>query len=226
MPTAKLSNILFNDWQQTLQYFGVEQLKVESTFAQLVEAYSTAGRYYHTLQHIHYVLNKIQTLQANTQNLTAVKLAAWLHDVIYDTKALDNEEKSAEYACKLMNTLKIPISYIKTVNRLILNTKYHTSTADDIDSHILLDADLAILAADSADYQEYANAIRQEYAWVTETDYIMGRKQVLEKFLQRQHIYFTPLMFEVAEQSARANLQAEIQRLSSRSPTSFKKSEI
>ncbi|MBH8556026.1 hypothetical protein I8751_27525 [Nostocaceae cyanobacterium CENA357] len=214
MPAAKLTNILFNQWQQTLQYFEVDQLKVESTFAQLVEAYSTTGRYYHTLQHIHYVLNKIQTLQANTPNLPAVQLAAWFHDAIYDTRALDNEEKSAEYACKLMNNLEIPISYITTVNRLILNTKYHKATADDIDSHILLDADLAILAADSVDYQEYANAIRQEYAWVPETDYVMGRKQVLEKFLQRQYIYFTPLMFEVAEQSARANLQAEIQRLS------------
>ncbi len=211
---VKLTNILFNHWQHTLQNFGVEQLKVESAFVQLVEAYSTADRYYHTLQHIYYVLNKIQTLQANAQNLPAVQLAAWFHDVIYDTKALDNEEKSAEYACKLMNSWEINISYITTVNRLILNTKDHKATADDIDSHILLDADLAILAAQPVDYQKYANAIRQEYAWVAEIDYIIGRKQVLEQFLQRQHIYFTPLMFEVAEQSARVNLQAEIQRLS------------
>ncbi|WGV26090.1 HD domain-containing protein [Halotia branconii] len=216
MLTAKLTNILFNHWQHTLQYFEVDQFKIKTTFTQVVEAYSTTGRYYHTLQHIHYVLNKIQTLQKNTQNLPAVQLAAWFHDVIYDTKVLDNEEKSAEYACQLMNSLEIPISYITTIHRLILNTKHHQATADDIDSHILLDADLAILAADSVDYQEYANAIRQEYAWVAENDYIIGRKQVLEKFLQRQQIYFTPLMLKVAEQSARANIQAEIQSFSQR----------
>ncbi len=215
---VKLTNILFNHWQHTLQYFGVDQFKIKTTFTQVVEAYSTTNRYYHTLQHIHYVLNKIQTLQTNTQNLPAVQLAAWFHDVIYDPKALDNEEKSVEYACQLMNSWEIPISYITTVNRLILNTKHHKATADDIDSHVLLDADLAILAAELVDYQKYANAIRQEYAWVAETDYIIGRKQVLEQFLQRPQIYFTPLMFEVAEQSARANLQAEIQKLSYTNP--------
>ncbi|MCC5635806.1 hypothetical protein LC593_08045 [Nostoc sp. CHAB 5844] len=213
MRNRKTDN-LFNHWQYTLQFFGVDQCKIEATFAQLVEAYSAAGRHYHTLQHIHDVLNNIQTLQAHTQNLPAVQLAAWLHDVVYDTQAQDNEEKSAEYACQLLTNLAIPISQITTVKRLILNTKHHQAATDDIDSQILLDADLAILAADPVNYQEYAHAIRQEYAWVAEAEYIQGRKQVLEKFLQRQHIYFTPLMFEVAEKSARANLQTEIQRLS------------
>ncbi|MHC5828185.1 MAG: hypothetical protein ACYT04_72910, partial [Nostoc sp.] len=57
------------------------------------------------------------------------------------------------------------------------------------------------------------HAIRQEYDWVAEADYIIGRRQVLEEFLQRSHIYFTPLMSEFAEPSARGNIQAEIQSL-------------
>lgn len=208
------ANILFKHWQHTLQKFGVDQGNIKATFAQLVAAYSAAGRHYHTLKHIHYVLNKIQSLQTYTKNLPAIQLAAWLHDVVYDTQAQDNEERSAEYACQLLNSLAIPTKDIITVEYLILNTKHHQATADDIDSQILLDADLAILAADPVDYQKYANAIRQEYAWVKELEYIQGRKLILEKFLQRQHIYFTPLMIEVAETPARANLQAEIQRLS------------
>ncbi|AFY45487.1 hypothetical protein [Nostoc sp. PCC 7107] len=209
----KKTDILFNHWQHTLQFFGVDQCKITATFTQLVAAYCTVGRYYHTLQHIHHVLNNIQTLQVYTQNLPTVQLAAWFHDVVYDTHANDNEARSAEYACQLLTNLAIPISQITIIQRLILNTKHHQAAIDDIDSHILLDADLAILAANPVDYQKYAHAIRQEYAWVTEAEYTKGRKQVLEKFLQRQHIYFTPLMFEMAEQSARANLQAEIQQL-------------
>ncbi|MBE9205560.1 hypothetical protein IQ244_03355 [Nostoc sp. LEGE 06077] len=204
----------YNRWRYTLQYFDVDQHQIEITFTQLVAAYNTAGRYYHTLQHIHDVLHKIQTLPADSQNLPSIQLAAWFHDAVYDTQAQDNEAKSAEYAGQVLTDLAIPINQITTVQRLILNTKHHQATADDIDSHILLDADLAILAADPVDYQKYAHAIRQEYAWVTEAEYIQGRKQVLEKFLQRPHIYFTPLMVEMAEQAARANLQAEIQRLS------------
>ncbi|MBD2593315.1 hypothetical protein H6G74_03105 [Nostoc spongiaeforme FACHB-130] len=206
---------LFNYLQHTLQFFGVDQDKIATTFTQLFEAYNTPGRYYHTLQHINDVLHNIQALQAYTQNLPVVQLAAWFHDVVYDSQAPDNEVKSAEYASQVLTYLAIPLNQIITVQRLILNTKHHQAAIDDIDSQILLDADLAILAADPVDYQKYAHAIRQEYAWVTETAYIQGRKQVLEKFLQRQRIYFTPLMFEVAEASARANLQAEIHSLSS-----------
>ena len=72
---------------------------------------------------------------------------------------------------------------------------------------------MAILAANPVQYREYANSIRQEYAWVSEAEYIVGRAHVLESFLQRQRIYFTTLMFEVAEKPARCNLNAEIQSL-------------
>ncbi|MBU7582936.1 MAG: hypothetical protein KAF91_08500 [Nostoc sp. TH1S01] len=212
---------LFNHLQHTLQFFSVDQDKIAATFTLLVEAYTTPERYYHTLQHIDDVLNNIQTLQTYTQNLPAVQLAAWFHDVVYDPQAPDNEAKSAEYAGQILTDLAIPIHQITTVQRLILNTKHHQAAIDDIDSQILLDADLAILAADPVDYQKYAQAIRQEYAWVAEVDYIQGRKQVLEKFLQRQRLYFTPLMFEVAEKSARANLQAEIYRLSGKAVKHF-----
>ncbi|MBH8572515.1 hypothetical protein I8752_05575 [Nostocaceae cyanobacterium CENA369] len=204
---------LFDYWQHTLQSFGVDLIASEQAFTSLVEAYSSCDRHYHTLKHIHHVLNAIETLQAHAKNLIAVQLAAWFHDVIYDTQAQDNEERSAEYAGAVLNSLNVPPTAIASVTRLILNTKHHQAAADDCDSQVLLDADLAILAANPIQYQEYARAIRREYAWVSEAEYIAGRKQVLERFLQRQRIYFTPLMFETAEQSARFNLQAEIQNL-------------
>ncbi|OUL29197.1 hypothetical protein BV378_06175 [Nostoc sp. RF31YmG] len=213
MPTQNLIDILLWRWQQTLQCFSIDQLAADRAFNHLVEAYSSLGRYYHTLKHIHHVLSTIEVLEGYTQDLISVQLAAWLHDIVYDTQAQDNEEKSAEYAYDLLSNLKIPLNNIVTVNRLILNTKQHQSAANDFNSQVLLDADLAILAVHPIQYQEYANAIRQEYAWVPEAKYIAGRQQILERFLQRQRIYFTPLMFEMAEESARANLKAEIQLL-------------
>ena len=209
----KLDSPLFSKWQRTLQGFEVDQLAARNAFNLLVEAYSDRIRYYHTLKHIHHVLKTIDNLQAYTINLALVQLAAWFHDVVYDTKAKNNEERSADYAGNLMSSLGIPNSDIAIVKRLIINTKYHQAAADDFDSQVLLDADLAILAANPAQYREYALSIRNEYAWVSETEYIIGRKQVLESFLQRQRIYFTTLMFEVGEKSARCNLNAEIQCL-------------
>ncbi|MEH2375900.1 HD domain-containing protein [Nostoc sp.] len=213
MPTENLTHILFSNWLHTLQPFGVDQVAAEKVFNCLVAAYSTPSRYYHTLRHIDQVLSTIQILQGYTKNLAAVQLAAWFHDVVYDSQAQDNEERSADYALELLSNLGIPEDTITTVTRLILNTKNHQAAVDDYDSQVLLDADLAILASNLVQYPEYTHAIRQEYAWVAEADYIIGRRQVLEGFLQRSHIYFTPLMSEFAEPSARGNIQAEIQSL-------------
>lgn len=204
-------SLLSYRWQNTIKIFDVDEASAAQVFNQLVQAYSNPSRRYHTIKHIDCVLNKIQALQDYTQDLTTVELAAWFHDVIYNTQAQDNEERSADYADEVLNRLDIPSSYITNVKRLILNTKHHQ--ADDIDSQVLLDADLAILAANAVDYQEYADAIRQEYAWVSDDNYIQGRTQVLEKFLQRQRIYFTPLMYESSEQAARNNIQAEVRKL-------------
>ncbi|MEH2022409.1 HD domain-containing protein [Nostoc sp.] len=213
MPTENLTHILFSNWQHTLQPFGVDHVAAEKAFDTLVAAYSTPGRYYHTLKHIDHILSTIQILQGYTNNLAAVQLAAWFHDVVYDTQAQDNEKRSADYAVELLSNLGIPESTITTVTRLILNTKDHQAAVDDYDSQVLLDADLAILATNSVDYKEYAHTIHQEYGRVAEADYITGRQQVLERFLQRSRIYFTPLMSEFAEPSARGNIQREIQSL-------------
>ncbi|MBN4006433.1 hypothetical protein [Nostoc sp. LPT] len=213
MPTENLTHILFSNWQHILQPFGVDQITAEKAFSCLVAAYSTPGRYYHTLKHIEHVLSTIQILQGYTNNLAAVQLSAWFHDVVYDSQAQDNEERSADYAFELLSNLGISESTITTVTRLILNTKDHQTAVNDYDSQVLLDADLAILATNPVDYQEYAYAIRQEYGWMAEADYITGRRQVLERFAQRSRIYFTPLMLEFAEASARNNIQIEIQSL-------------
>lgn len=213
MPIDSLTEILLCHWQHLLKPFSVDKFATNYAFNQIVAAYSTTNRHYHTLKHIHYVLNTIEILQTYATDLPAVKLAAWLHDIIYDTQAQDNEEKSAEYADELLTNLGIPNKIITTVSRLILHTKHHQAAADDWNSQVLLDADLAILGANSVAYREYAQAIRQEYAWVSEADYITGRTKFLRQFLERDSLYFTPLMLVIAEQIARAHLVAEIQFL-------------
>jgi predicted metal-dependent HD superfamily phosphohydrolase len=207
----QITENLFNNWWHLLQSFGVEQVAAEKTFTQLVTAYSTPGRYYHTLEHIYHVLNTIQTLQNQAQDLPAVQFAAWFHDVIYNPQAQDNEEKSAIYASEILKSLTIPSYIITKVSTLILHTKHHQAASDDCDTQVLLDADLAILGTNPSRYHQYALAIRQEYAWLPDAIYLAARNKVLQQFLQRHRIYFTDLMFANFESSARHNLKAEIQ---------------
>nr|WP_290225165.1 hypothetical protein [Trichocoleus desertorum] len=209
-----LTDELFLDWQKLLQQLGIESFTIQSTFAELVAAYSRCDRYYHTLEHIQAVFSTLDTLKSQAQDWQAVKFAAWLHDVVYEPQAKDNEAQSAEYARILLADLSVPSDTIATTVRLILNTQHHQAAATDINSQILLDADLAILGAPPHQYQRYAQAIRQEYAWVPEIDYRRGRQQVLERFLQRPQIYYTPDMQAKLEPLARDNLNRELQALS------------
>jgi predicted metal-dependent HD superfamily phosphohydrolase len=202
-------------WETLLLKFGVEQQTAQNLFLDLSTFYSSPERRYHTLTHIQHFLSVVDTLTAKAENLEAIELAAWFHDLIYNSKAKDNEEKSADYAESILKSLAIPIEVIDKVKRLILITKSHQITEeDDIDTKIMLDADLAILGVDDTQYVRYAQAIRQEYAWVMDQDYRKGRTQFLQSLLQRPRIYQTEEIFEALETKARNNLRKEIDAMS------------
>ncbi len=196
-------------WESLLQPFQVEQEIGQKVLLDLFQAYSSAGRHYHTLEHIEEVLATINNLRSLSQNYAAIEFAAWFHDAIYNPKAKDNEEKSAEYAVNILKALHIPSLTIEAVYSLIIKTKHHKNI-DSIDSKIFLDADLSILGASTAKYRKYAQLIRKEYLWLSPEEYRTGRQQVLQSFLERQRIYSTEKMFLDLEQQARQNIREEI----------------
>jgi predicted metal-dependent HD superfamily phosphohydrolase len=204
---------MFDNWRHLLELFGIEQIVAQKTYMQIVEVYSTPGRHYHTLTHIQQVLAVIQSLKNQVGDLPTVLFAAWFHDIIYDTQAVNNEEDSAEYAREFLTLLNIPSQIIIDVERLILSTKSHQAQSNDCDNQLLLDADLAILGSSQENYQEYMQAIRREYNWVPKKQYTVGRKIILKSFLQRPRIYWTDELFSLLEVSARENIQAEIKFL-------------
>ena len=181
-------------------------------FADLAAAYSSPGRHYHTLDHIRDVLDTATALWG-AATPPALLLAAWLHDVIYDTHGADNEERSADHAWELLRPLGLPEALLDETARLILLTKGHRAEAGDRAGHVLLDADLAVLGADEATYDQYAAAIRREYAWVPEEQYRPGRARVLEDFLRRPRIYHTHEMYGRLEPCARQNVMHEARAL-------------
>jgi len=196
-----------NLWRNLLCGWSVDRIKADRKFEEISMSYAGPGRFYHTLDHVLAVLGTVESLASRAKNLNAVKLAAWLHDVIYDSKASDNEERSADFAERLCDELAIPEGNL--VAALIRKTKTHDA-GEDADTQVLLDADLAILGAKGAEYRAYAENIRREYAWVPEPDYRKGRRQVLERFLTRPRIYH---FLSHLEEPARSNIAAEIHSL-------------
>lgn len=214
------TKILETRWFHLLQPFQVMPTVSHTIFSNLVVAYSSLGRFYHTLKHIQQVLETIEQIQQHKSEMTAqinfsaIQLAAWFHDVIYEPQSKDNEEKSSIYASQALTQLNLPIDTIKLVQNLILNTKHHQASSPDIHSQIFSDADLAILGASQLDYQAYSQGIRQEYACIPEQLYYSARKQVLSGFLRRTKIYSTPQMFIKLESKARLNIKSELADLS------------
>jgi predicted metal-dependent HD superfamily phosphohydrolase len=196
---------LHKSWRELLTPFESPPDVCERVFAELTVRYNSPDRHYHTLEHIEAMLELLPQ--------AALALAVWFHDAVYDTRAADNEERSAALGDEMLQPLYVPPEIQAETRRLILLTKRHDTREDDADGRRLLDADLAILGAAEDEYDRYAKAIRQEYAWVPEDDFRRGRQRVLENFLQRRWIYFTDGMREQREVAARKNLRREIASL-------------
>lgn len=201
---------LQDSWEYLLQTWDIEQTKAQTAFSGLVTAYSSPGRVYHTLEHIQAMLQWTESLRDYVHNLAVLQLSVWFHDSVYDPRATDNEKQSVMYAQRTLSHLGLPSEIIQSVAQMILSTKTHQTTEEDVDCQILLDADLAILGAPIEQYETYARAIREEYSWVTEAAYRAARVQILQTFLQRARIYWTELMFVALEERARENMRREI----------------
>ena len=199
-------------WLALLAGYGVPADRASVAFTALVAAYSEPHRHYHTLAHIERTLSTIDRLRHLAADPQAVELAAWLHDLVYDPTREDNERQSAEHAATLLRSLGLDPATIARVQTLILATKAHQA-GDDPDAAVLIDADLASLAAPWDEFQADGQKIRQEYVHLSEGAFRAGRAAVLRSFLARPHLYQTAKMRQSCEDAARRNLARALAEL-------------
>lgn len=175
--------------------------------------YEASPRPYHSWRHIRAVCGTLTRWLGPSLPPALLHAALW-HDAIYDPKAPDNEEKSAEVCEAYLRERNVDEETISRAVALILATKKHIPPDNNTGAIAMLDADLWILGAVGRVYDRYAALIRQEYIHVPEDAYRTGRPAVLERFLQREKIYLGtwPGVTE-REARARENLQREIAML-------------
>jgi len=184
-------------------------------FAKLQEAYSQPQRFYHNIDHIRNCLIDLDSAKHLTKQSDLVELAVWYHDVVYDTKAIQNEEKSGQLAYDACLAAKLPEELAKGTVALILATK-HNEVPDEMNARILVDIDLAILGKSVREFDEYEKNIRKEYSWVSEDQFKQGRSNILQMFLHRAEnnkLYLTDFFRNKYETQARKNLQISIDSL-------------
>jgi predicted metal-dependent HD superfamily phosphohydrolase len=182
---------------------------VHCAYQQVAARYREPHRRYHTLRHIMAVLDAVDELEAASPvaDLRPVRLAGWLHDVVYDTGASDNEQQSADWARAVLSGLRVPPDLVEECCAAVLATAEHV--AHNAAQELLLDADLSVLAGDPDAYDEYAAAVRAEYGRVSNCDFRVGRAAVLSRLLARDRLFCTPGA-ACWEAPARANIAREL----------------
>ena len=193
----------------------------------LLERYEQPHRKYHTSVHLSEMLTALKTLYKRHHTATprAVLLAAWFHDAVYEANPGDDEAASADLArtalTPLASTGFLTNREVNAIAHLIELTASH-QLADGIeeytsgaltraDAAFFLDADLAILAADSPRYTRYVAGVRAEYAHYTPDAFTRGRAAILQGFLNRTAIYASDTAHLLWDAPARLNLRTELE---------------
>lgn len=177
----------------------------------LLARYGEPHRAYHTVEHLTAVVGNVEALAEECVDEAVALLAGFFHDAVYEIGAADNEAASARLAVEQLTRLGGDPSRIARVGALVSATADHVPPDDATlraDARVLIDADLAILAAPPAEYWRYVDAVRREYAAVPDDLWVAGRGAVLDGLLQRPAIFHTR-RGAGWETSARRNLRAE-----------------
>jgi len=174
----------------------------------LEESYDAAGRGYHDRLHLTEVLEHVdELLPPGDTARTAVLVAAWFHDAVYEGRD-DDESRSANLAESVLDG-----SLASEVGRLVRLTATHRPADDDLAGQVLCDADLAILAAPPERYASYVAGVRAEHAHVPDADFAAGRAAVLRDLLDKPTLFHTLVARRRWEQAARANVERELSTL-------------
>jgi len=199
-----------------------EALIDEPLKRQLSALYRAGGRHYHGLSHVEALLALAGEYRAELSDPAAVEAAIWFHDAIYDSRAKDNEVRSAELARERLAGKTGPTRIARIAAMIEATATHRLPEFDDEnagrDAALFLDMDLSILGAPPAAFDAYEQAVRREYAWVEEPLWVAGRGAVLRGFLARPHIFHTQEFRRRFERQARENIRRSVERLAPHPP--------
>ena len=201
------------------------QQQVAELGESLLQAWEHPHRAYHHSGHLSQMLTDLDRLYAHrTQGSTllALVLAAWFHDAVYEGAPGEDERRSEQLA----NTSLEPLvtagllsgDELQMVSLLVRATATHElpepadlpAGYEPADIQFFLDADMAILAADSARYHRYLRGVRSEYSHFDDEAFRTGRTTFLRSILGRKRIFLSEEGLQLWEEPAQTNLQAEL----------------
>ena len=188
--------------------------ELHALFALLVGHYSERNRFYHSRSHLEHCLAQFDRARSATPDPDAVEIALWFHDVIYDPFACDNELKSAELFMRKLGR-QIDPDRAEHIHRLIMAT-VHDRPPGCTDASFVVDVDLSSFALPWDEFEADSDAIRQEYAHLSDDEFYGNQFRFLSALASRETLYSTAFFRERSERIARENLNRRLESLRAR----------
>ena len=197
-------------WLQLMNKLGLGDN--QDTFSKLTTAYSEHHRNYHDTSHITSSLQLLDDVSSLADEPAEIELALWFHDAVYKPLSSSNELDSANWAVAFLLKNHADDEVKDRVHNLIMAT-CHRKLVENRDQALLVDIDLSILGTKAEVYDNYERNIRKEYKLIPSFIYKKKRKEILNSFLAKEHIYMNSYFRERYEQQARNNLRKAILQL-------------
>lgn len=175
----------------------------------LLERWQEPQRAYHTFGHLAHCLSVYDRCPYRDP---LVELSLWFHYAVYDPRSAENELRSADLACQVMEAAGLLSTQREIVKRCILATRHRDPPGDDAEK-LTLDVDLAILGSGRSRYARYEHGIRTEYAWVPLQDYRRERGRILQRFLTQGDLFHLPWFQRRFGAKVGGNLQWSLRHL-------------
>ena len=201
-------------WTALITKYTANSSLIASSWVEIAQHYTQRNRAYHNLTHLQSMFQELKQSEHQIKDLDVLEFAIWYHDLIYNSLKKDNEERSADFAKKILSQTNLATERIEKCYQLILATKtHHARDTNDLDEKLMIDLDLEILSRDWVTYKVYCQQIRKEYWMYPGPLFRKGRKQAMQHFLERPNIYQSAIYRQEKEAQARANIQREIEEL-------------
>lgn len=148
----------------------------------ILSKYDEPYRFYHTKQHIFSIIDYINNIDGlSEKQLDILCICAYFHDVVYNPKKSNNEEKSV----LVLNTYdSIPDDIKKQCYRIIMDTSSSIEPSDELSKLFWL-ADRNIFFKNLTELIEYENNIFKEYQHVPYDVYKEKRIQFLNTCINK-----------------------------------------
>jgi predicted metal-dependent HD superfamily phosphohydrolase len=188
-------------------------------FEGIVARYKEPGRRYHTLGHITCCFIEYDEVAYLASNPHLLAFKIFLHDVFYTIGRKEEGPPSDEAASAGIAVLMLAIAGINSslqddVRTGILCTTHKPEHAPaTFDDKLLVDIDLSIIGQSEKRFAWYERRIREEFSWVPEEDFRMGRANILASFDARSPLYYNWHFQNKFERRAHRNLKRSIKEL-------------